>query len=258
MLFIHVIVLDRFMELYNGIVGSLMPQYFDHEIDSKKLCFAAFFGLSTFVLALTITCAVKNFLSQLSKLSTLLLRNLQILRSGSRISFGLLITSIAILVAAPFLILAVVIRSLILIFSPSDLERPYGTDILWSSKTMEADSKILGALTFEGKVDIKKIRKRFEEVITTSKDASGQLLYRRMMQNFVLFRGYYVWKPVDDFKIEDHVREMDIETLYGRENITLKRDSDPICQYLDHFGDDPFVTGKPLWDITFINGKGDT
>ena len=222
-----------------------------NEENRKYLHHSQSYGVEELTFVLTVCYIFKSLISLLGQIP--LQEKFPRLRLISRFLFGLLLSTLLVFVSAPWFMLMAVIRFSALAFVRCDFDVPQGMDMTWASKTMEEDSKIIAVFYFERRVNIADIRKRFEDVITTSRDASGKLLYKRMTQIFVALRGYYVWKTVDDFRIEDHIREIQLETAYEQEILDDANDSGFIGRYLDDFGHAPFAKGKPLWDITFIN-----
>ena len=243
------------MESMN-LMGDLFPGSFNGIIYSKDSYYAMVYGLSTFSFAIAVGCAANFFISQL-KHSKELEKTFLVLRSGFRMSFGFALTTLIAVISAPFLIIATVIRFLMMTALKSDLDRPYGTDTIWASRTMETESKIVGICVFEGKADIAKVRKRYDDAIRKTKNASGELLYKRMMQTFTVVKGYYVWKTVDDFRIEDHILEKDVESVYKPDLLNSLGTTEFLCRYLDDFGDIPFGKERPLWDVTFMDRKSE-
>ncbi|CAG7821771.1 unnamed protein product [Allacma fusca] len=69
----------------------------------------------------------------------------------------------------------------------------YGT-IFTSRKPGLASSDIVLCLVADGEISATRIREMFQDRVTHLRDSTGELIFRRLFQNFTTFLGYLFWK----------------------------------------------------------------
>ncbi|CAG0920792.1 unnamed protein product [Notodromas monacha] len=121
----------------------------------------------------------------------------------------------------------------------------------WPLRCPEALSCIL--IEVAGNVEISALRQRIRNNLLDVKDpASGQFKHRRLRQAVCRYRGYFIWKDVQDFRLENHVdflRQRDTGEI-----VSFKDEADRarIVNVIINDSDDVFEFGRPCWKFLVV------
>jgi hypothetical protein len=156
--------------------------------------------------------------------------------------FGLLCLVVGFCFTAVILIPLLVYRRLIFHLAP--ILRPDLGKMVSSSGSFFAcanpykspGTKLIVSAVLEGCPDQEDIRRSADETLHHLDPNTGQLLYPEMQQNLTKWMGYPFWKPLEKFKLEDHV-------VFDETHVT----SDDVIKMIQEDGSTPFKETNALW-----------
>ena len=109
---------------------------------------------------------------------------------------------------------------------------------------------ILINTVLEGTVDIQRFRQSFATILEL-KDAKGVPLYPELKQSIVSSLGFFFWKNVQDFRVENHVKFYE---LNDKENSDISADNsrEAVTLFSHNVISRPFQSGQSPWEFLVI------
>jgi hypothetical protein len=112
----------------------------------------------------------------------------------------------------------------------------FGSIVACANPYKSPETKLVITAVLEGCPDEEDIRRSAEETLNNLDTKTGQLLYPEMQQNLTKWMGYPFWKPLEKFKLENHV-------FFDETHVT----SDDMSKNLQKNANTPFQETNALW-----------
>jgi hypothetical protein len=125
-----------------------------------------------------------------------------------------------------------------------------GTSSLFAGDDLHGHPKanISLILTFEGNIEVNKLRKLFSKNVLHAEDSSGKLTYPELKQCIIRWGSYFFWKNCTHFKLEEQIRlhdeESGINSHYTDKDIEQLREK--LCSQ-------KWEKNQPLWEVVLIH-----
>ncbi|XP_053651315.2 uncharacterized protein [Cherax quadricarinatus] len=155
----------------------------------------------------------------------------------------------------------------------SSVTKASGMDSVWGTEYPNSRPFITVTLLLSGAPDLAKITQHIQTKILDVKDSNGDHKHKKFRQMFAQICGYYAWRNVNDFNVENHIRVVNLRSLYSgdsrgtytlgdipdiRENEfspTVARssvDDELIHRYISEEGTSPLSPDRPPWEIILL------
>ncbi|KAL7630108.1 UNVERIFIED_CONTAM: hypothetical protein RMT77_019757 [Armadillidium vulgare] len=202
--------------------------------------------------------------------------------------FGFSLTLILIPILLPFALffgfICLIAQIVIKLKYGMQTRKARGTDVVHGKRTVHSYPIINIAIRIKGKLDRKLICEKTLTLINDHFNTKGEKTYKRLTEIYSSAFGYNIWKPFDNFCIENHVNEVSLDDVYGthkntdnqKENCqnykTLTRNetfneemskcnvkwSELMKLILDKYGMKIFDENKPQWEILLVKDDKDS
>ncbi|XP_069188506.1 uncharacterized protein [Procambarus clarkii] len=150
-----------------------------------------------------------------------------------------------------------------------------GMDNMWGVESQESRPFITISIVLSGVPNLDKITRHIQTMIMDKKDSKGEYKYKKFRQVFSQTYGYNSWTNVEDFKIENHVRVINLRKLYSSEAdsgntshqaeshsadaapagptpATNVDDDELVLRYLNEEGEAALPPDRPPWEMILL------
>ncbi|OXA59164.1 putative diacylglycerol O-acyltransferase tgs2 [Folsomia candida] len=104
---------------------------------------------------------------------------------------------------------------------------------------------VLGIVCEGNNLELQSIREIVKKEAILARDSNGNLKYPELGQNITTWMGYSFWKPIKDFKLEDHINYFD-----DSENSELT--ASELSHHLRTMSLRPFSKSSALWELRIV------
>ncbi|KAB7507796.1 hypothetical protein Anas_04387, partial [Armadillidium nasatum] len=139
-------------------------------------------------------------------------------------------------------------------------------DMVFAS-SLEAKNPIINAfLKFDGNLSFEDLKNLMQNKIENSEFPGGSNVFKKFKQTLQSYYGYFVWKDVDNFDINYHIKKINLCELYPGEAQNIKNKTNSLlhnscaeilpCKYLNEHGSRSFPENLPQWEILILTQEG--
>ncbi|CAG7786243.1 unnamed protein product, partial [Allacma fusca] len=117
-------------------------------------------------------------------------------------------------------------------------------------KTQDPTSVILFCLVVDKVVSEHRLREAFDQRVLGLRDSRGDLVYKKLLQYWTKFLGFYFWKSDKDFDVRNHVRKLDSN------NFSMSTPTDEETAFKLIFPkliDTPWKPHRSHWEILLLD-----
>ncbi|KAB7507797.1 hypothetical protein Anas_04386 [Armadillidium nasatum] len=120
-------------------------------------------------------------------------------------------------------------------------------------------------LKFDGNLSFEDLKNLVQNKINESEIPGGSNAFKKFKQTLQSYCGYFVWKDIDNFDINNHIKKINLSELYPGEAQNINKTNSLLqnscaeiltCKYLSEYGSRPFPDNLPQWEVLILSQEG--